>query len=280
MENETKETPVKLNLYQKVSCLRKDVLTRDWTDDKMFTLPGGKGGYPYLSADKVKKTIAPLFAKHGIELRMEFKDLEYRPPIGNMSQHWTVRLEVSLIDTETGERETSCVYGEAGDSGDKGVSKAQTCAVKQWVFSEFFIADGIDPDASATISTGGSFYKKTPEEQEEVKSKVLEQSLKPKAKPAVPAKPVEKVDNAPEKAPEAEAPKEDKPETKFEEKFTPTGPQLKTIQRIADTYEKRLKANEISADEYNAMSEAKALIASATDVSEFVKRFRVTKVGV
>lgn len=276
-------TNEKSGLLIKMSELRKEMLTKDWADDKMFTM-GGKGGYSYLSADKVKKTLAPLFSKHGIELRCEFNDLQSRDPIGNMSQHWTIRLDMTMIDVETGETMTSSVYGEAGDSGDKGVSKAQTCAIKQWVFSEFFIADGIDPDAAADFGASNpGFYKKSAEEKEEVVSKVLSQGIRSKKKEA----PKEEPKEMPEKAPAEEKPAEGpKPEPKVEEPakapeapktggFKPTGPQAKAIQRIEDVWEQRAKAGEVTPEEYNAMSMARATLASAADAVAFIKTYKV-----
>lgn len=280
-------TNEKSGLLTKMSDLRKEMLTKDWADDKMFTM-GGKGGYSYLSADKVKKTLAPLFSKHGIELKCEFNDLQYREPIGNMSQHWTIRLDMTMIDVETGEEMTSSVYGEAGDSGDKGVSKAQTCAIKQWVFSEFFIADGIDPDAAMDFGASNSgFYKKSAEEKEEVVSKVLSQGIKakkkdePKEEPKPEPKPKEEPKEEPKKAPKEEP----KPELKAEEPvkeeapktggFKPTGPQAKAIQRIEDVWEQRAKAGEVTPEEYNAMSMARATMASAADAVAFIKTYKV-----
>ena len=289
-------TDEKTNLLKKISGLRQEIMTKDWADDKMFTM-GGKGGYSYLSADKVKKTLAPLFAKHGLELRMEFEELQHREPIGNMSQHWTVKLYVTMVDVETGDQITSSVYGEAGDSGDKGVSKAQTCAIKQWVFSEFFIADGIDPDAVYDgINTTG-FYKKSEDEKEEVVSKVLAQSMKPTqaVKPAPAEKPAEEAKPAkPAKAPAkkaAEPKKEEKPAeepakpaeavkpaeevAKSDKLYKPTGPQAKAIKRIEEVWEQRAKAGEVTPEEYNAMSMARASMSCPADAVAFIKTYKV-----
>lgn len=284
-------TNEKSNLLKKISGLRQEIMTKDWADDKMFTM-NGRGGYSYLSADKVKKTLAPLFSKHGIELRVEFNDLQCREAIGNMSQHWTVRLDVTMIDVENGDTMTSSVYGEAGDSGDKGVSKAQTCAVKQWVFSEFFIADGIDPDAADGMVNTSGFYKKSADEKEEVVSKVLAQSMKPAQteKPVEEAKPAKSVKTPAKKAAEPKA--EEKPaeepakpaeeakpveaEAKSEVKsYKPTGPQAKAIKRIEEVWEQRAKSGEVTPEEYNAMSMARASLSSPADAVAFIKTYKV-----
>lgn len=284
MESDENTKPT---LLQKISELRKEVLLKDWSDDKIFSM-NGKSGYQYLSADKVKKTLAPLFSKHGIELKIRFSELECRNAIGNMSQHWTIRLDVSLVDVDSGDMCTSTVYGEAGDSGDKGVSKAQTCAIKQWVFSEFFIADGIDPDAVGSMTDVGGFYKKSPEDKEEVVSKVLAQSMKPTPKEEPKAEPVKEEPKAePEVKPaekprgNAPAPKEEPPAPKEETPapkaggFKPTGPQAKAIARIEAVWEERAKAGQVSVEEYNAMSMARATMASAADAVSFIKTYKV-----
>lgn len=284
---------MKPTLLQKISELRKEVLLKDWSDDKIFSI-NGKGGYQYLSADKVKKTLAPLFSKHGIELKIRFSELECRNAIGNMSQHWTIRLDVSLVDVDSGDMCTSTVYGEAGDSGDKGVSKAQTCAIKQWVFSEFFIADGIDPDAVGSMTDVGGFYKKSPEDREEVVSKVLAQSMKPtpKEEPKTEAVKTEVPKEEPKEAPKeepkavpeakpAKKPKADAPASEEESPapkaggFKPTGPQAKAIARIEAVWEERAKAGQVSVEEYNAMSMARATMASAADAVAFIKTYKV-----
>lgn len=285
-EMETNETSA---LLRKMSALRADVLKQDWKDDKMFSM-GGKGGYSYLSADKVKRNLAPLLVKAGLEMRMEFSELECRAAIGNMSQHWTVKLTVTMMDTDTYESIATVVYGEAGDSGDKGVSKAQTCAIKQWALSQFLIADGIDPDAQqADIGSVTGFYKKSAEEREEVVSKVLAQAVKPESK--VKVQPEPKPEENPEtkaktkvkpvaEAPEADntaAPKEEAESPKAT--FKPTGPQAKAIERIEKAWEERAKNQEVTPEEYNAMSMARASISSPAEAVAFIKKYKEYKVA-
>ena len=162
------------SLYSKMNELRADVVSRDWSKDKNFPIGGRAVGY--LSAEKVKKTIAPLVHKHGLELEMKFSELTQMGEVAGFKQHWFVRLDASLVDTDTGLRSTTTVYGESGDAGDKGISKAQTVAIKQWVLTEFLIADGIDPEDEP--ARGNTFVPKSHEETEEVRSQVLAQTVK------------------------------------------------------------------------------------------------------
>lgn len=297
------------NLYLKISGLRKDLLTLDWSDDKI--MKGGSLSYPYLSTDKVKRNVAPLFAKHGLELKVCFNELESREPVGEFTSHWTVKMTAYLIDIDTGEFEQYSAYGEATDKNDKAINKAQTSAFKQWITSTFSIADGIDPEVSYN-SPSGSFHKRTEAEEEEVKSKILANA----EKPPMPKPPADKPKREPKPAEERKAPKEVRtmdesaldsdpapapevvepvpeiepmpeikeikmPEApKAEEPapvagFKPSGVQAKAIERITTTYEARAKAGEISAEDYNQMSMDCASIASVKDATAFIKKYRV-----
>ena len=80
-------------LFKKVNELRADILTKDWKDDKQFIM-NGRVAYPYLSADKIKRTIAPLIHEHGLELNMVFSELTERGEVGGFKQHWSIRLSL------------------------------------------------------------------------------------------------------------------------------------------------------------------------------------------
>lgn len=164
--------------YRKFNAFRADVLRCDWGDDKYMS--SGSYGYGYITSDKCRRNIAPLLVKHGLEFIPVFSDLEYQPTYGNISNHWTVKLTARLIDLDTGYEMVSSAYGECGESGDKGVIKAQTCAIKQWILTTNLLADGVDVDAMDYGT--GTYQRRTPEEETEVRSKVLDQGIKPRSK--------------------------------------------------------------------------------------------------
>ena len=147
-------------LYHKLSDLRKDVLSKDWSDDKFFQM-GTTGGFKYLSADKIIQTVSPLFMAHGLELRFNITDLQFRPALEKKSQHVTLTMTADIIDIDTGLYTSSTVMAEAADNGDMAVRKAHTVALKQWVLFQFMIADGIDEMAQESTGTG-AFRRKTP----------------------------------------------------------------------------------------------------------------------
>lgn len=164
----------RISLYRKVNALRADMMKCDWSDDKYMSY--GTSGYKYLSTDKILKTVSPLIATHGLELDVVIDDLTARPPVGSKEQHWTIRATVSLVDIDTGAADSSVVYAEAADNADMGLRKAHTMAIKQWILSKFLIADGIE---DFSMPQGSGFKPRSPEEQEEAKSKVLAMGTKP-----------------------------------------------------------------------------------------------------
>ena len=168
------------NVYKKMNAFRKALLKQDWTPDKFMSLSNNRG-FSYVSAEKLKLNIGPLLAEHDLELSLNFHDLEMRPAVGQMSQHWTVCCDATFSDIETGESHTMTVFGEAGDSGDKGVGKAQTHAIKQVFFQGFLVADDGDPaeDTESTIpATSKASYVPPSEDTKKVqKEQVMANSV-------------------------------------------------------------------------------------------------------
>ena len=166
-------------LQTKISNLRALSLKCDWTKDKKMM--GGMASYPYLSAGKVKQNFAPLFVKAGLELDMTYgepKQLEMIETRNSRMQHWLVRLDVRIIDIETGYGTAYQSYwGEGTDVLDKGLRKAMTAAIKSWLSDMFFLEEGIDPEVSGPTEIAGNY---TPKEDPEIKSKIAESAVKPK----------------------------------------------------------------------------------------------------
>lgn len=267
----------KAQLYKKLNAFRADVIQCDWKDDKMVSL-GGNKGYPYLSSDKIIKNLAPLLVKHGIELDVEYSELASHEKDGVF--HWTIKATVYFTDVDTGYSTSSCAYGEGQDSQDKGVAKAQTAAFKKCLSARNMIADGIDPDA-VDIWEPKSYYKKTAEEQEEVKSKVLANAVKPAPKEKPPFKNLEETAKVfpPKEEPKKEEPKKEEkaPEPKEEPKepkYELTAVQKKVIGRITKDYEELAKNGGIDIVEYNEMLSAYMDLDSPQAVKAFIDKFR------
>ena len=286
------ENLAKVMLLSKISDLRAEVLSKDWTDDKMMR--GGGMQYPYLSTDKILRNVSPLLSKHGVEMTIEYVNPTLTRDFGNMSAHWTVELIVTLWDTESGEHLSNHVFGEAADTLDKGLAKAQTYALKKWITSFFMISDGIDTDnIQPVVST---FKKPTEEEVKVLKTQIKEN--KDVVAPAEPAK-EEKPQEAPAEAPEkkrkakkaetpaveekpaeepAEAPAEPAPvaeqpkaEFKAEGTYVMSEPHRKAIEKIIKTW------GEATADGRKTKEETEAMMAEFEAISNVPQTFAFIK---
>lgn len=280
-------------LLKKISELRADVLSKDWSDDKMMR--GGGIQYPYLSTDKILRTVAPLFSKHDIELVINYDQAEFNSDVGNLSAHWTVKLTVTLMDTESGESIDNTVYGEASDSLDKGLAKAQTYALKKWVTSFFLISDGIDTDV--VVPSQPAFKKATDEEvkvikmniksnedvvaplevlkeaQEPVeeaprKKKEVKKASEPAPEPKPSEEPVKTQKSAPVKEPAKEVPK---PEFKANSTYVMSEPHKKAIDKIIYNW------GEAAADGRKTKEDVEAMMAEFTAISNVPQTFSFIK---
>lgn len=291
-----------VGFYTKMNKVRADLLTLDWKDDKFLSL-GGRSGYNYLSIDKIKRNLAPVLQANGIDLGIEYCDLTQLGDANAAMQHWIVTLRASLIDIESGFERTYTAFGESSDHGDKGVNKAQTAAMKQFLSNTFMLIDGIDPDAEDKPIATGSFTK-TPTETLVAKSKVLENAVKPAIKEE-PAPKVEEVKEEPiivadepkddSKAEPVEEPVTKEPEvsslTEPTKELSPeslvpvvadsvkdlkvTGPQRNAISRIIGIKTKQAMEGQISVVEYNQMSADYADIKDQASGSAFISKYRV-----
>ena len=162
---------------EKVSAFRVAVAALDWSDDgEYINTYQPNRNYKYITAKKAKRNFRQPMAECGIEMKLVYSELTRLEAIGSMSQHFTVKLTMILLDIEDG---NLCIsyeaYGEAGDSGDKAVNKAQSDALKQIIFNEFMVGDSSDPDAqdaSDVISAAGKKPPATPEQREIIKTKI------------------------------------------------------------------------------------------------------------
>lgn len=247
-------------ILRKLHSIRIMTLGMDWFPDKAMKV--GTGGYPYLSIDKMKANLNPAFARVGLEVIPSYEDIVFRPAIGNMSQHVTLTLVMDVVDVETGQSITYRQFGEAGDSGDKALSKACTYALKTWLSGVFLLSDGFDPNMldGLGVEPVKQFTKPTPIEAVEMKSRVLDAGIKP----AAPAKPAPAVKKA--EAPKAPA----KPSTDGKK---PTPIQENAMKKIVDNWTEAAKDGKVGADRFNDMSCARATVETQADAIDFIAKF-------
>jgi len=127
--------------------------------------------YKYFSEAQYKELFTALFSEHGLE--MKFTELDYDTFEGTEKQSngRMVRLEFSLIDTETGFYETTAITGEGIDKGDKAGYKAYTGALKYFLADTFMVATG---DEAETESPAEKMNTKTERKASEKQIAVLE----------------------------------------------------------------------------------------------------------
>lgn len=102
--------------------------------------------YQYFSEAQHKELFTEEFSKHGIELLID--EVDYGTFEGTDKQPYgrTVTLACTLIDKDTGYRETTKHTGEGLDRGDKAGYKATTGALKRFLATTFLVATQDDPE--------------------------------------------------------------------------------------------------------------------------------------
>ena len=80
---------------------------------------------------------------------------------GNTEHLATVRVQIHLLDSESGESVDLIGIGSGQDSGDKAVMKAQTAAIKYAFMLSLCIATGDDPEADTKTDENNTAQAKT-----------------------------------------------------------------------------------------------------------------------
>jgi len=106
--------------------------------------------YTYASAAAVLEKVNESLVKHGIATVTRSKIINSWERVtskGNVAYYKEVEVEITLIDTETGEERVIAGIGCGMDVGDKAVMKAQTAATKYAWLMSLQISTGDDPEA-------------------------------------------------------------------------------------------------------------------------------------
>lgn len=142
--------------------------------------------YKYATAEDVLQKVNEALTKNKIvcvavpEL-IEFTDVTNLK--GNTEHLATVRVEISLIDSDSGEEVKIYGIGSGQDAGDKAVMKAQTAATKYAYMLSFCIATGDDPEAD--VKTDENNYAES--QSATAKQKTVANKAKAKTKAAASA---------------------------------------------------------------------------------------------
>lgn len=128
--------PIKLNLYQKIHAVMKDVEYLKKDDQIKF----GSTSYKAISEEKVTSTIRKALVEHGLVIMPV--EQEHKKE-GNLS---TVNTKYKIVDIDSGQFEIIVSSGTGADTQDKGVGKAMTYSYKYLLLRTFSIPSGEDPD--------------------------------------------------------------------------------------------------------------------------------------
>ena len=245
---------------KKLRDLRKVISEQDWTDDGRFVVPSNPSkNYTYVTADKAKKNLNAAMMETGLEIIVRYSDLQFHPGIGSMTQHVTVICHMTVYDPDT--PDTGIVFeafGEAADSGDKAVNKAQTDGIKQIIFNVWLVADNSDPDRNISDIEAPAVGRQIPPTPEQ-KAEAFQQ-LKAKATPA--PTPVQLQTTAPVAIPKADG------------EQGPTPIQLKAMERIVSALTEDKENGTLTGGEYDAIMSEKDAIKTSKDAAEFIIKHR------
>lgn len=127
---------VKLNLYQKISAVMKDVeyLSKDDAIEFKTTK------YKAISEEKVTMAVRASLIKHGLVI------LPVNQSHSRTDTLTTVDVTYKIVDIDTGQSEMLSSSGTGVDTQDKGVGKAMTYSYKYLLLRTFAIPTGEDPD--------------------------------------------------------------------------------------------------------------------------------------
>lgn len=115
--------------------------------------------YRYVSEADIAKAFSQALVQHGVFLFssvLERHCQSYQTRGGKDAFLVTVKLEVTFVDTDSGEHFSAVFYGDGSDSDDKAIYKAITGAQKYALMKTFLVATGDDvekDDASPSEKT-------------------------------------------------------------------------------------------------------------------------------
>lgn len=110
--------------------------------------------YDYVMESDTTDKVRESFVKHGLVLIPDSEEISVRERVDKdgvlVPDITRLKIKVTIYDTETAESLSFNVYGEGLDSGDKGVYKAFTGAMKYGLLKSLLISTGDDPEQENT----------------------------------------------------------------------------------------------------------------------------------
>lgn len=139
--------------------------------------------YKYATSADVLEKVNAAFTKQGIATIVVpeiIKDEAVTTAKGTVEHLVTVKIEVTLVDKDSGETAIFRGFGSGQDATDKAVMKAQTAALKYAYMLSLAIATGDDPEADEKTDENMSADKSDVPPRGKVEVKTDTPSLIPK----------------------------------------------------------------------------------------------------
>ena len=168
----------KESFYVKLSKFRGILNSQDWSLDGF----NEKQNYHFLSHRKMKSNVSKALVEAGLEWKVDFSDWSKEQEIGMMKQHYIIKAVAVITDIDNPDDYVEMVaFGEASDSGDKGMTKAQTSAFKALIANNLMVSE-MDEEGEEVESTNDAIKSEARSnyeaKQEIIKSKVVRESAK------------------------------------------------------------------------------------------------------
>ncbi len=167
---ETQQTAPQ-GLAAKLMVLREKMNSFAWEKD-------GKNrhqSYEYITEKQYKNNFKAALAAAGLDFKSSMLEYQFIPSISDKMNMMIAKFQFEIIDRETGEREVYPAFGTGADTGDKGLYKAYTGAIKYFLANNFLVAEGNDPESDEEEMRNVKPAYVPPERREEIRETLTNQ---------------------------------------------------------------------------------------------------------
>jgi len=172
MATKTKETQAApQGLAAKLMVLREKMNSFTWEKD-------GKNrhqSYEYITEKQYKNNFKAALAAAGLDFKSSILEYQFIPQISDKMNMVIAKFQFEIIDRETGEREVYQAFGSGADTGDKGLYKAYTGAIKYFLANNYLVAEGNDPENDEEEMRTIKPAYVPPERREEIRGAITNQ---------------------------------------------------------------------------------------------------------
>lgn len=151
VEKKVKVAAPPKGILAKIEHLAELLRAKDWKKEGV----NAHQKYKYIKESMYKVYHGEAVAKAGLIFKFQIIERDFQMNISDKMHLTSIKVLMSYIDPETGEREEYFSYGDGMDSGDKGLYKAETGAYKYHVANNFHVSEDNDPEGDDTETGKG-----------------------------------------------------------------------------------------------------------------------------